>query len=125
MGAPASPHWGGRSIGIRNFSRLSSWLMGRSITDVTSGFRAYGRNVIELYARHYRHELYDTSQLVLLAHYAGARVLEVPVEMRARTRGESEYSLYRATIYPLVGIFNIVGCLMQRSTLEQVRRDGG
>ena len=59
-----------RRIGIRTFSGLTSWLMGQHITDVTSGFRAYGRSVIELFARHYRHELYDTAQLMLLSHYA-------------------------------------------------------
>lgn len=109
-----------RRIGIRTFSQLTSWLIGQSITDVTSGFRAYGRPVIELYARRYRHELYDTSQLLLLSHYAGARIKEVPVEMRARLEGESEYNWLRASIFPFISIFNIVGCMIQRRSLEQV-----
>ena len=76
--------------------------------------------MIELFARHYKHELYDASQLLLLAHYAGARILEVPVQMRPRLSGVSEYTPLRTSLFSLLGALNIVGCLLQRKTLEQV-----
>ena len=111
-----------RRIGINLFSAIASRIVGHPITDVTSGFRAYGRLVIELFARHYHHEMYDTSQLLLLAHYAGARILEVPVEMRARVAGVSEYTPLRASVYPFISTLNVVGCLLQRKALERARQ---
>jgi glycosyltransferase involved in cell wall biosynthesis len=111
-----------RRVGINLFSWTATRLIGQEITDVTSGFRAYGRPVIELFARRYKHEIYDTSQLLLLAHYAGARILEVPVEMRPRRSGASEYTPLRASLFPFVAALNIVGCWMQRKSMEQVRR---
>jgi glycosyltransferase involved in cell wall biosynthesis len=110
-----------RRIGINLFSYLTSRIIGQNVTDITSGFRAYGKPVIELFARHYKHELYDTSQLLLLAHYAGARILEVPVEMQPRLSGVSEHTPLRASLFPFLSALNIVGCLLQRKTLEQVR----
>jgi glycosyltransferase involved in cell wall biosynthesis len=111
-----------RRLGIRLFSGLASRLVGTPVSDVTSGFRAYGRRVIELFARHYPHELYDTSQLLLLAHYAGARIAEVPVEMRPRESGRSEFDVVRASFYPLLGILDIAAILMQRKQLLRMRR---
>ena len=111
-----------RRVGIRLFSGLASRLVGAELTDVTSGFRAYGRRVIELFARHYPYELYDTSQLLLLAHYAGARIAEVPVEMRPRRSGRSEFDAARASFYPLLGILDIAAILMQKKQLERIRR---
>jgi glycosyltransferase involved in cell wall biosynthesis len=114
-----------RRIGIRLFSALATRLVGVPVSDVTSGFRAYGRLVIDFFANHYPFELYDTSQLLLLSHYAGARVAEVPVEMRPRRSGRSEFGAARASFYPLLGILDIAGCLMQRRRLAQIRRDLG
>jgi hypothetical protein len=88
--------------------------VGVPVSDVTSGFRAYGRVVIDFFGRRYPHELHDTSQLLLLSHYAGARIAEVPVEMRARASGSSEFGFARATFFPFLGLFQLVGCLLQR-----------
>lgn len=111
-----------RRVGIRLFSSLASRILGQQITDVTSGFRAYGRSVIEQFGRLYKHELYDTTQLLVLAHFGGARVLEVPVEMRERASGVSEFSFVRAVWFPLLAILTVVGCLLQR---KQIRALGG
>ena len=111
-----------RRVGINLFSVLATRIIGMPITDITSGLRAYSRSVTDLFARAYAHELYDTSQLLLLSHYAGARILEVPVEMRARRSGQSEFNLFRASIFPFLGVMNVVGCLMQRRQIEEIRK---
>jgi glycosyltransferase involved in cell wall biosynthesis len=57
-------------------------------TDVTSGFRAFDRPVIELLARSYPAEyLADTVEALLMVIYAGFRVDEVPIVMRPRAGG--------------------------------------
>ncbi len=108
-----------RSV-IKIFSWISSIVVGQKIYDVTSGFRAYNKKVIQFFAEKYRHELYDTSQLLLLSHFAGAKIKEVPAEMQQRMYGKSEFSSFTALAYPLKGIISIFGVLMQRNYIRMV-----
>jgi glycosyltransferase involved in cell wall biosynthesis len=110
-----------RRLGIRIFSLVDSILLRQRVLDVTSGFRAYSRRVIELFGRTYRLELHDTNQLLLISRFHGARVMEVPVRMRERRHGESEYDWLNALVYPMVGVMSILGVWLQRSHIE---RDG-
>lgn len=104
-----------RRIGIKLFSYLCSKMIGQKVTDVTSGFRAYNRMLIEFFAKHYKHEIYDTNQLLLLSSFSGARIKEVPVEMREREHGISEYNLFNSLVFPLKGLVNIIGCYLQKN----------
>ena len=108
-----------RRIGINLFAKLDSLIIGQKVTDVTSGFRAYGRNVIELFGNYYKHEIFDTNQLLLLSHFAGAKILEVPVQMRDREHGESEFNLINSITYPFKGVINILGTLLQRKQIKK------
>lgn len=112
-----------RRAGIRLFSSLDSVLTGVRITDVTSGFRAFGRDVMRFYARSFRQEIVDNSQLLLLSHFAGARIVEVPVVMRERMHGTSEYQFWSSIQFVLAGLANVLGCSMQRRQLECTIRD--
>jgi glycosyltransferase involved in cell wall biosynthesis len=57
-------------------------------TDVTSGFRAFDRPVLELLARSYPAEyLADTVEALLMVAWAGFRIDEVPIAMRTRAGG--------------------------------------
>lgn len=111
-----------RRIGIRLFSYLDSKLTGLKITDVTSGFRAYSKKTIEFFVKYYRHELYDPSQLVLLSHYSGAKIKEVPVRMKERTDGRSEFQFFSSISFTLKGIINIVGCVLQKDQINKYRK---
>jgi len=108
-----------RRMGIKMFSAIDSIITGQKITDMTSGARAYSRTVMRFFAMRYRHEVYDTSQLLLLSHFAGARIKEVPVIMQAREHGESEFHFLAALSFPIKGLISIIGTLLQRS---QIRR---
>lgn len=107
-----------RRIGIRLFAYLNSKLIGQKITDVTSGFRAYNKKVIEFFAKHHKHEIYDTNQLLLLSHFSGARIKEVPVEMKERIHGQSEYNFINSLMFPLKGFINAIGCYLQKNDLN-------
>jgi glycosyltransferase involved in cell wall biosynthesis len=106
-----------RKIGIRLFAFMVSRIIGHRITDITSGFRAYNKKVINFFAKHYKCEIFDTTQLLLLSHFAGAKVMEVPVKMRERRYGKSEYNLSKAVLFPLKGFVNILGCLLQKKKI--------
>jgi glycosyltransferase involved in cell wall biosynthesis len=111
-----------RKLGIKLFSFLDSLFLGKKVTDVTSGFRAYSKEVIRFFATHYKHEIHDTNQLLLLSHFAGARIHEVPVRMREREHGESEFNFLKALAFPLKGFVNIVGCLLQKRQIQDIIR---
>jgi glycosyltransferase involved in cell wall biosynthesis len=109
-----------RRIGIRLFSILDSFFIGHRVTDVTSGFRAYGRTVIRFFATRYQQEIIDTSQLLLMSHFSGARIVEVPVMMKDREHGASEYNLKNSIGFVLYGLVNVLGSWLQRKQVGPV-----
>ena len=70
---------------------LLRWLVrrttGQGFSDTSSGFRAFRRPVLELFATEYPVEYMDSVEALLLAHRRGFRLAEVPVTMRERQGG--------------------------------------
>jgi glycosyltransferase involved in cell wall biosynthesis len=90
----------GRRFVMRRLARLASRRTGESITDATSGFRAIGGNLLGAFASTYPTEyLGDTIEALARAGRAGYRVVEVPVEMRAREVGVSTASAISSAWY--------------------------
>ncbi len=87
-----------RMVGIWIFSFVLSRVMGTSVTDSTSGFRAVNRSVIEFFARNYPDDYPEVVSLVLL-HRVNKRIMEVPVVMRERTGGKSSITPLRSIYY--------------------------
>ncbi len=87
-----------RTVGIWIFSFVLSRIMGRVVTDSTSGFRAANRSVIEFFAKHYPDDYPEVESLVLL-HKSKKRLLEVPVAMHERTGGKSSITPLRSIYY--------------------------
>jgi glycosyltransferase involved in cell wall biosynthesis len=111
-----------RRIGIWLFSRLFTRVTGRRLTDITSGFRAYGRDVIEFFGHIYRDPIYDNmSQFLLLAFFAGFNVREVAVLMQPRQFGKSEFSFWNSVTFPAKGVMTFIACLLQRSRITTLR----
>jgi glycosyltransferase involved in cell wall biosynthesis len=108
-----------RRMGIKIFSIIDSMVLGMKVTDITSGARAYNKNVIEFFGKKYHHEVHDTNQLLLLSYFAGARVKEVPVVMKEREHGASEFNIINALGFPAKGVINIIGTLLQRSNIKK------
>lgn len=87
-----------RRIGIWIFSTFLSAILGMTVTDTTSGFRAANRRVIEFFARAYPEDYPEVESLVLL-HRAGHAIAEAPVRMRDRTAGRSSITPVRSAYY--------------------------
>ncbi|MBE2317412.1 glycosyltransferase family 2 protein [Solirubrobacter sp. CPCC 204708] len=107
-----------RRLGIRFFARVLSTIVGRRVTDPTSGFRMVRRRGIELFARDYPHD-YPEVEAVLLLHFHKLKGAEVPVRMRPRTTGVSSINASRSIYYMvkvLLAIF--VGLLRARPVVE-------
>ena len=79
---------------------ILSGLTGTRLTDVTSGFRAAGPRAIALFAQEYPAEyLGDTVESMVVAHRAGLRIAEIPVEMRVRQGGSPSQGRLRSALY--------------------------
>jgi glycosyltransferase involved in cell wall biosynthesis len=107
-----------RRLGIRIFGRILSAVVGRPVTDPTSGLRMTDRRGIELFARDYPHD-YPEVEAVLLLHHHRLTAEELPVRMRERRSGVSSINASRSFYYMvkvLLAIF--VGLLRTRPTVE-------
>jgi glycosyltransferase involved in cell wall biosynthesis len=103
----------GRRLGIAVFARLVSLVTGVRMTDTTSGFRASGRRAIALFAAAYPHD-YPEVEAVIIAHRAGLRLVEIPVEMRERQGGRSSITPLKSGYYMLKVIMAVVMVLLRR-----------
>jgi glycosyltransferase involved in cell wall biosynthesis len=77
-----------RDLGVTVFARLVSLLTGHRVTDTSSGIRAFRTSLLE----HIRLDepQYQSSELLISALFAGARLLEFPVVLSKRQRGKSK-----------------------------------
>ena len=87
-----------RRIGIVYFTKLIKLLTGTSITDPTSGFRMANREVIKMFASQYPKDYPEPESIVTLLK-AGKKVVEVPVQMKARQGGESSIKMANSVYY--------------------------
>jgi glycosyltransferase involved in cell wall biosynthesis len=103
-----------RRAGIRVFAWVLSRVVGRRVTDPTSGFRMVRGRGIELFARDYPHD-YPEVEAVLLLHWHKLQGAEVPVSMRPRTTGVSSINASRSVYYMIKVLLAIfVGLLRAR-----------
>ena len=91
-----------RRIGIRFFSVLLGWLTGIYLTDPTSGYRATGRKLIPRFAAYYPID-FPEPEAIQIANRYGAKIAEVPVNMRKRLGGISSIR-YFATLYYMIKV---------------------
>lgn len=97
----------GRRVGIAIFRRVNTLIVGQTITDNTSGFRAYGRAALAYLAEAYPHDYPEPESVVTLCRQ-GFRVVEVPVLMRERQGGRSSITLVRS-IYYMIKVLLAIG----------------
>lgn len=87
-----------RRLGINFLSTLIHVLCGVKVLDVTSGMRAVNRDMIAFFADNYSQD-YPEPEAILASGLRGARVTEVPVQMRERQSGVSSINFSRSIYY--------------------------
>ena len=97
-----------RRIGIAFFRYLNSLLVGQTITDNTSGFRAYNRRALEFAEEHYPSFDYPEPEEVVLMAKNGFRVSEIPILMASRQGGVSSISPVKAVYYMFKVFFSVL-----------------
>jgi hypothetical protein len=87
-----------RRLGNRMFQWVNSLVIGQNIRDNTSGFRAYSRQAVALLAHTYLGE-YPEPESISFLKSRGCTIVEIPVQMRRRTRGASSITPLRSIYY--------------------------
>ena len=87
-----------RRVGIKFLSALIKLCCGVKIYDVTSGFRAVNRQMIELFSSDYASD-YPEPEAIVTASINGFRLKEFPVIMRERIEGESSIKSFKSIYF--------------------------
>lgn len=96
-----------RRLGIQLFRILSRLLTGHTITDNTSGFRAYGKRALKFAAQYYPAFDYPEPEEVILFLHNNYRVGEVSVAMAERKGGKSSINFIKAVYYMVKVVFSV------------------
>ena len=108
-----------RRTGQKFFAMLLSLITGYKITDPTSGFQCLQRKAVELFSRgQFPHDFPD-ADVLLMAHYAGFRVQEVPVVMVERSSGESMHAGLKPLYYVIKMILAIGMVILSQRRWKQ------
>jgi len=104
-----------RRIGIKLLSLVTTLIIGRRITDATTGFQGLSRTLVDFYVTqsHFPHD-YPDANMIIRAARAGFRIVEIPVRMHAAQRTSGLH----AGLKPLWYMFKILVAI----TVEGSRR---
>ncbi len=106
-----------RRMGITILATLLSKITGQKITDPTSGFCAFNRKAILLFAKLYPHD-YPEPEAIVISHRTGLRQIEIPVTMKPREHGNSSITPVRSVYYMIKVVLAIlINLLRQRPTV--------
>jgi len=87
-----------RRFGISYFHYLTYLFTGKSIYDITSGFRLFDKKTIQIIATKYPDDYPEPESLIILSR-AGLSFKEVPVIMRERQGGKSSIRNFSQLYY--------------------------
>ncbi len=113
-----------KRVGMRLFAWTVSRITQREVTDPTSGFQALNRDALRFCAYDNYPVDYPDADTLLALHYAGFRVVEVPVTMRERLSGVSMHSGWKPFYYVLKMWLAISMVLLREKTDLSARRSG-
>lgn len=98
-----------RRMGIKILSFLILLTTGKKIMDVTSGYRAVNRRFIRIYVNDYPTD-YPEPEAIVTAIMNKGRIMEVPVQMRAREGGSSSITFGKSVYYMIKVTLAILVC---------------
>ncbi len=101
-----------RKFGINLFSFITSKIIRKKITDVTSGFRAINRKLLKFFSKYYPEDFPDAEAIIIASKF-GFRITEVPVEMNNRIMGNSFFNWKRKIKYPLNTFISILASVFR------------
>ena len=111
-----------RFLGQRFFSGVLLIATGRWFADPTSGFQALGPRALRFFASGVFPCDYPDADVLLMAHLAGLRIVEVPVDMKPRTGGRSMHAGLKPLYYGIKMLLSLFVVLLNAATWRAWRR---
>lgn len=106
-----------RRIGMAFFRKLVSLITGTQITDSTSGYQAFNREVIRFFTTEVFPCDYPDADMLITLHRAGFRIYEIPVRMYANAEGKSMHSGLKPIYYMFKMLLSIFVTLLRSHQL--------
>jgi glycosyltransferase involved in cell wall biosynthesis len=88
-----------RRIGMAFFRKVVSWITRSNITDSTSGYQAFNREVIRFFSGEVFPCDYPDADMLITLHLAGFSIRELPVRMYANAEGKSMHNELTSLYY--------------------------
>lgn len=104
-----------RRVGMVLFGFLASWVIGRRITDPTSGFQALSKAAYRYFTEDHFPFDYPDADVLILLHRARFRLREVPVAMRPDASGRSMHSGLAPVYYVFKMLLSIAMTLLREA----------
>lgn len=102
-----------RRVGMALFRQIVYMVTGTFITDTTSGFQAFNRDVIRFFATDIFPVDYPDADMLIMLHRAGFRIVEIPVRMLENSEGKSMHSGFKPLYYMFKMLLSICVTLMR------------
>ncbi len=111
-----------RQIGMIFFRSLIYLFIKQKITDPTSGFQALNRNVFQFFAQSKQYPSdFPDADIIILLHYAGFNIAEIPVVMYNSETGKSMHSGLKPIYYIFKMLLSIYAVLFGNEKLLKVK----
>ncbi len=111
-----------KRVGMAFFGQVVSRITGWRISDPTSGFQAMNSEVMTFFAADNYPVDFPDADTILLLHFAGFCLEEVPVIMRERLSGESMHSSWKPFYYIAKMLLAILVVLLRQKTHRNALR---
>lgn len=107
-----------RQLGMLFFRSLIYLFIKKKFTDPTSGYQALHRGVLEFYSKSKQFPMdFPDADIIILLHYAGFSVKEMPVEMYRSETGKSMHSGWKPLYYIIKMLLAIYAVLFGNDKL--------
>jgi glycosyltransferase involved in cell wall biosynthesis len=108
-----------RRVGMGLFGLLAWLFTGVRFSDVTSGFRAFGSDVVRFVATEWYPTDYADADVLITLRRVGFRLVEVPVRMYPRAGGVSMHAGLRPVYYVFKMLLSIALAPLRREAIER------
>ena len=104
-----------RRLGMLFFARLTSFIIGKKITDPTSGYQAINKHGLQFYAGDYYPVDFPDADVIIMLHRAGLKIKEIPVTMYPGVQGKSMHSGLKPIYYIFKMFLSIFVTLLRKA----------
>ncbi len=108
-----------KRAGMLFFGSIASLIVGRKVTDPTSGFQAAKGKAIEFAASDFYPPDYPDADFIILLHRHGFKVKEIPVAMRPNAQNKTMHRGHKTLYYVFKMGLSIVVTLLRKKPESQ------